>query len=304
MDTVVTPFGGATTAEEVAASVDLQATRVVVTGGASGIGTETARVLAGRGAEVTLAVRDVRIGDHVAETIRASTGNPRVFASHLDLADSASIDAFVGAWSGRLDILVNNAGVMALPSLELTARGWEMQLTTNFLGHFQLTRGLRAAMARSGGARVVSVSSSGHLFSPVVFDDLHFAFRPYDPIVAYGQSKTATALLSVALTDQWHDDGITSNSLNPGAIPTNLQRHTGGLRTPPERRKSVAQGAATSVLLAISPLLEGVGGRYFEDCNEAARVDRRSPDAVGVAQYAVDSEIADRLWSVATRLIS
>ncbi len=181
---------------------------------------------------------------------------------------------------------------MALPSLEVTARGWEMQFATNFLGHFQLTVGLRSALGRSGGGRVVSVGSSGRLFSPVVFDDLHFAFP-----------QSATALLSVALSNLWAGDGTTSYALNPGAIPTNLQRHTGGLQTPPARRKTVAQGAATSIPLAVSPLLEGAGGRYFEDCDEAATVDRRAAEATGVAPYALDADIADRLWNVAAMLI-
>jgi NAD(P)-dependent dehydrogenase (short-subunit alcohol dehydrogenase family) len=179
-----------------------------------------------------------------------------------------------------------------------------MQFATNFLGHFALTLGLYDALAAADGARVVSVSSSANMIAPVLFDDLHFDFMPYAPLVAYGQSKTAAVLLAVEATRRWAGDGIVANALNPGAIATNLQRHTGGLQTPPERRKSPGQGAATSALLAGSPLIEGIGGRYFEDCREAETVARRPTDfSGGVAPYALDAENAARLWRIATKLI-
>jgi NAD(P)-dependent dehydrogenase (short-subunit alcohol dehydrogenase family) len=192
---------------------------------------------------------------------------------------------------------------MALPELERTREGWEMQFATNFLGHFALTAGLHDALADAHGARIVSVSSSAHLLSPVVFDDLHFDFRAYDPFAAYGQSKTADTLLAVEATRRWSGEGIYANALNPGAIATGLQRHTGGLRTPKERQKTIQQGAATSVLLAASPLLDKVGGRYFEDCNEASVVTRRPADHTGVAWYAVDQANAGRLWDAARDLL-
>ena len=138
----------------------------------------------------------------------------------------------------------------------------------------------------------------------MVFDDLHYRFVPYTPFGAYGQSKTANALLSVGIAQHWHDDGITSNAVNPGAIATGLQKHTGGLKTPVERRKTPEQGAATSVLLAASPLVSGVSGRYFEDCNEARRIRQRPSDfSGGVAPYAIDAENAERLWETALKLI-
>jgi NAD(P)-dependent dehydrogenase (short-subunit alcohol dehydrogenase family) len=204
-----------------------------------------------------------------------------------------------------LHILVNNAGIMAVPDFQVTAQGFELQFGTNFLGHFALTTGLHGALAAAEGARVVSLSSSGHTFSPVIFDDINFAFVPYTPFGAYGQSKTANALLSVGVTQRWRGDGIVSNALNPGAIATGLQKHTGGLKTPVERRKTVQQGAATSVLLAASPLVAGVSGRYFEDCNEAALLARRPTDfSGGVAPYALDPANAERLWDLAERLIA
>lgn len=154
-----------------------------------------------------------------------------------------------------------------------------MQFATNHLGHFALATGLHGALAAAGGARVVSVSSSAHLRSPVVFEDIHFHERAYEPWAAYGQSKTANVLFGVEATKRWADDGITVNALMPGAIRTNLQRHITDEELERLRAQSIGgamrwktpeQGAATSVLVATSPLLDGIGGRYFEDCNEAA----------------------------------
>jgi NAD(P)-dependent dehydrogenase (short-subunit alcohol dehydrogenase family) len=298
-----TPFSRTSTASEVIDGVDLSGQTAIVTGAGSGIGTETARALASAGAEVVLAVRRPQAAEEIAADIAGSTGNTKVSVRALDLADQNSVRRFAAAWDRPLHILVNNAGIMALPDLERTPEGWEMQFATNFLGHFALTTGLHDALAAAHGARVVSLSSSGNLFSPVVFDDLHFDFRPYDPFVAYGQSKTADALLAVEATRRWSGEGIYANALNPGAIATGLQKHTGGLKTPRERQKTVAQGAATSVLLAASPLLDKVGGRYFEDCNEAVTVTRRPADYAGVAWYALDPANAERLWDTALGLL-
>ena len=304
---LVTPFGFDSTADEVISGVDLVGKRAVVTGATSGLGIETARVLAAAGAEVVLGVRRLDAGRQVAEELRRVTGNDAIEAAPLDLSDLGSVSAFARAWTGPLHVLVNNAGVMAIPELERSALGCEMQFASNFLGHFALVVQLHDALARAGGARVVSVSSTGHLFSPVVFDDLHYRFRPYDPMTAYGQSKTATVLLAVEVTARWADDGILSNALNPGAISTGLQKHTGGLRTPTEFQKTVEQGASTSVLVAASPLLEGIGGRYFENNEEAEVVTARAESlgrAGGVATYALDGDNAQRLWRDATALIA
>ncbi|ACG73672.1 short-chain dehydrogenase/reductase SDR [Anaeromyxobacter sp. K] len=308
---ITTPFDATSTAAEVVRGIDLSGKRIVVTGGASGIGVETARALAGAGAEVVLAVRDVAAGARVAADITRTTGNGRVTVRPLDLADLASVRAFVAAWAGPLHVLVNNAGVMACPE-QRTRDGWELQLATNHLGHFALADGLRRALAAAGGARVVSVSSCAHVRSPVVFDDLHFERRPYEPWSAYGQSKTANVLFAVEVTARWRDDGITSNALMPGGIATNLQRHLGGatymaqaaerFRKAGRSLKTPEQGAATSVLLATSPLLECVGGRYFEDCNEALPHDGTST-VDGVAAWALDREAAGRLWTLSERAI-
>src|SRR4051794_1002030 len=260
-----TTFGFETTAAEVAAGIDLSGKRVIVTGAASGIGVETARALAGTGAEVTLAVRDLEAGARTAEDI---DGDVRF--AHVDLADQASVKAFAAGWEGPLHVLVNNAGVMAIQELTRTPEGWEMQFATNHLGHFALALGLHDALAADGNARIVSVSSAAHLRSPIVWDDIHFNFREYDPWAAYGQSKTANVLFAVEATRRWAADGITANSLMPGGIATRLQRHLEPNYMQRFRRagnlpiKTTEQGAATSVLLAVSPDLEGVGGGYYE----------------------------------------
>ena len=302
---ITTPFSFESTAADVVAGIDLTGRRVIVTGGASGIGIETARALAGAGAEVTLAVRNAEAGERTAEDIIATTNNKQVLVAPLDLADQASVARFTASWDGPLDVLVNNAGVMACP-LARTPEGWELQFATNHLGHFALANGLHRALAQAGKARIVSVSSSGHLRSPVVFEDIHFRQREYDPWLAYGQSKTANILFAVEATKRWAGDGITVNALMPGGIRTNLQRYVtdeelNRLRaqissSEDVRWKTPEQGAATSVLVATSPLLEGIGGRYFEDCNEASL--NQPGSRRGVAAYALDPDAAARLWQV------
>jgi NAD(P)-dependent dehydrogenase (short-subunit alcohol dehydrogenase family) len=310
ISSITTPFGAQSTAAEVIAGIDLTGRRAIVTGGASGIGIETARALAGAGAEVTLAVRNTEAGERTAADIIGSTGSKQVLVAPLDLADQASVAALVAGWDGPLHILVNNAGIMASPLMR-TPQGWEMQFATNHLGHFALATGLHHALAAAGGARVVSVSSSAHHRSPVVFDDIHFEHRAYEPFLAYGQSKTANVLFGVEATKRWASDGITVNALMPGGIRTNLQRYvpdeelermrvaagvTGTMWKTPE------QGAATSILVATSPLLEGVGGRYFEDCNEAevGKLSARN----GVAEFALDPDAAARLWQISVSTLA
>ncbi|WP_369188168.1 SDR family NAD(P)-dependent oxidoreductase [Streptomyces sp. R08] len=308
-------FSADTTATEVIDGVDLHGRRAVVTGASSGIGVETARALAAAGADVTLAVRDTEAGARVAERLEKElpSGSGQLTVGRLDLADRSTIAAFVAAWQGPLHILVNNAGVMATPQLTRTPEGREWQFGVNHLGHFALATGLHPALAAADGARVVSVSSIGHLFSPVVFDDLDYRFRPYDPWTSYGQSKTANALFAAGAAERWADDGITANALMPGNVgETSLARHmdmdqvaaflaSGDLALPPQ--KSVEQGAATSVLLAASPTVQGVTGRYFEDCAESRPVTERAGAVAGVAPYALDRENAARLWAVSEDLV-
>jgi NAD(P)-dependent dehydrogenase (short-subunit alcohol dehydrogenase family) len=304
MALITTPFGFHSTAAEVAVGVNLTGKQVIITGAASGIGLETARALAQAGASVTLAVRNTEAGAQAAADIIATAGNENVAVARLDLADRASIAAFISAWEGPLHVLINNAGIMACPE-QRTTEGWEMQFATNHLGHFALTLGLHDALAAAGAARVVMVSSSVHQYMPVVFDDPHFHYIPYDPGLAYAQSKTANVLFAVGITARWASNGITANALMPGAIHTRLQRYVGDkMVTPPERQKTPEQGAATSVLLATSPLLEDIGGRYFANCNEQEIITRPRQDQTGVAPYALDPANADRLWEMSLRLLA
>jgi NAD(P)-dependent dehydrogenase (short-subunit alcohol dehydrogenase family) len=305
---ITTPFGFPATALEVVRGIDLSDRRALVTGAASGIGAETARALAAAGAEVVLAVRNLEAGRRVAADISAETGNDRVRVRYLDLLEPASIAALASGWRGPLHILVNNAGVMACPERR-TAQGWELQLATNHLGHFALALAFHRALARAEGARIVSVSSSAHQLSPVLFDDLQLQVRAYDPWTAYGQSKTANVLFAVEATRRWAQDGILANAAMPGAILTHLQRHVGSvLSSPREYWKTPAQGAATPILLAASPLLAGVGARYFANCNEARILERRSDqphlDLDAVDPYALDPDAAARLWEVSLDLLA
>jgi NAD(P)-dependent dehydrogenase (short-subunit alcohol dehydrogenase family) len=308
---ISTPFGAQSTAIEVLAGVDLSGRRAIVTGGSSGIGVETARALAGAGAEVTLAVRDLDAGRLTAEDITASTGNTQVRVAPLDLTDVTSVAALVAHWEGPLHVLVNNAGVMATPELR-TPQGWEMQFATNHLGHFALATGLHGSLAAAGNARIVVVSSVGHLNGDVLFDDINFERHPYDAWAAYSQSKTANILFMVEAAKRWAPDGVAVNALNPGRIlGTKLARYMGDLSNSPAAFepnstavswKNVEQGAATSALLAGSPLLEGVTGRYFEDCNEAGP--NQPGVRRGVAAYALDTARAARLWQTSVDMLA
>jgi NAD(P)-dependent dehydrogenase (short-subunit alcohol dehydrogenase family) len=312
---VTTPFSAQTTAADVLAGVDLTGQRIIVTGGAAGIGIETAAALAAAGAEVTLAVRNLQAGQQAAAQIAETTGSKQVFAAPVDLADQGSVAEFVAAWDMPLHVLVNNAGLMAAPEMR-TPQGWEMQFATNHFGHFALATGLHDALAAAarhapGQSRVVSVSSSAHLGSGIGFDDIHFRQRPYEPWSAYAQSKTANVLFAVEATKRWAADGIAVNALMPGAIRTGLQRYVSDDELDRMRKasggaapnwKTPQQGAATSVLLAASPLVEGVSGKYFEDCNEAGP--NQPGTRRGVAAHALDPQAAARLWHVSEQTVA
>lgn len=303
---IVTTFSAESTATEVVADLDLSGIRAVVTGGASGIGVETVRALAGAGASVTIGARNVARALQVVDEISSSTTN-KVDVAALDLSNLTSVRAFADAWTGPLDVLINNAGVMMTPETR-TDEGWDLQFATNHVGHAALAIALHGALAAADGARIVSVSSSAHLLSDIAWSDIHFEHRPYNPLLAYAQSKTANILFAVGATRQWSDDGIAANAVHPGVIPdTNLLRHvfaerTGARPSDPTSNvgvKTCEQGAATSVFVATSGMLMGVGGRYFEDCQEA--LPNEPGERSGYAAWAVDPESADRLWRVTSQ---
>ncbi len=307
-------FGARSTALEVVEGIDLTGRSAIVTGGASGIGVETVRALAVAGAAVTIATRSQAAAADVAEMVTRAHPSASVDVLELDLASLASVRAAAATYLSRgtpLDVLVNNAGVMATP-LGRTAEGFELQFGTNHLGHFAFTVALLGALRRAGGARVVSLSSIGHRRSDLVADDPNYLHRDYDRWEAYGQSKTANALFAVALSERFAADGILSNAVMPGGILTGLQKHLsredqealGWLAadgTPNPRFKSPEQGAATSVWAAVAPELEGVGGRYLEDCAEASPMDPATPN-VGYLPYAIDPGSAAVLWELSERL--
>jgi NAD(P)-dependent dehydrogenase (short-subunit alcohol dehydrogenase family) len=309
---VISPFGATSTALEVVAGVDLHGRRALVTGAAGGIGVETARALAAAGAETIVAARDVTAAERVAADVRATTGNRAVSVAHLDLLDRGSIERLVATVPGPVHLLVNNAGVMAVPQRRLSPEGHELQFATNHLGHFRLTLGLLPALRAADGARVVSVSSRAHQDSPIVFDDIDFARRPYDPALAYAQSKTANVLFAVEAARRWSDDGIRTNALHPGAIAdSNLSRHYApgvldGIRKSGHHVwKTLQQGAVSSAFVATSPLLDGVAGRYFVDCREAELVDPETAGqvATGVASHALDPVAAEKLWEISEQMM-
>ena len=304
---VRTPFGAETTALEAVEGIDLTGRRAVVTGATSGLGVETARALASAGAEVTIAARDVDAAFAVAVDISRAAGTD-VRVAWVDLADLGSVRRFAAGWRGPLHVLVNNAGVMTPPASH-TPQGWELQFATNHLGHFALTLGLHRAL-KAEGARVVNVSSIAHIHSPVLFEDIHFQRTTHHPLRAYGQSKTANALFGVEGSKRWDGDGITMNAVMPGGIYTRLHRHISpevlrGMvdeaKAEGMRAKTPQQGAATTVVAATSPLLEGVSGRYFENCNEAGP--HVPGTRTGVTAYAVDPEAAALLWEVSERML-
>ncbi|NIK67402.1 SDR family NAD(P)-dependent oxidoreductase [Paenibacillus sp. BK720] len=306
-------YGPETTAQEIVAGQDLHGKTVIVTGGHGGIGLETTRVLAGAGATVIVGARSVER----AREILASLPNVEVIG--LDLMDPNSVEAFAKAFmnSGReLDLLILNAGVSFTPERK-DARGFDTHFATNYLGHFQLTLRLWEALKRSGNARVIALSSIGHMIGPIDFDDLHFNKRPYDKNISYGESKTACSLFAVELDRRGQEYGIRAFAVHPGAILSGLVRHLSnedlaawgvtrnvdGTYTSSGGFKTVEQGAATSVWCAVSPMLNGMGGVYCEDCDIAEVVPADSQLQYGVRPWAIDPASAKKLWDISEKLL-
>ncbi len=298
-------FDATSTAAEVVAGLDLRGRRALVTGAAGGMGREIAQALHAAGASVIAA--DVE-----------PANLPAIEWRKLDLSSLGAVRRFAAAWGAApLDMLIANAGVMACP-LARSAEGHEMQFAVNHLGHWLLAvllrPALRAAAQAHGEARIVSVSSIAHRRSGIHFADIDYRARPYDRWEAYGQSKTACALMAVAVTERFAEDGITCNTLNPGGALTGLMRHL----TPeelraqgwidedgkvPARWRSAAQCAATATWAATAPELRGIGGRYFEECREADPWDAAQPMR-GVQPHARDPAIAHRLWEVSEAMVA
>jgi NAD(P)-dependent dehydrogenase (short-subunit alcohol dehydrogenase family) len=308
-------FSRRSTAREVLAGVDLSGRNYIVTGGYSGIGIETVRALRDAGAGVTVPARSPERAREVLADV------PGVEVAAMDLADLTSVRAFARSWldSGRaLHGLVNNAGIMASP-LARVGPGWESQFAICHLGHFELARALGPALKAAGGARVVALSSTAHAISDVHWDDPHFLVHDYDKWQAYGQAKTADALFALGLDLRWRDEGVRAFSVHPGGIFTPLQRHLGdeemvalGWKNPDGSLpphvaalfKSPEQGAATTIWALTSPLLDGKGGLYCEDCDVARLADQESQRWEHVRPWAVSDESAERLWTMSEAMIA
>ena len=306
---MTTAFNAETTAEEAAAGIDLTGKTIVVTGGSAGLGVETARVLAGRGAKIVSVVRDEEKGKEAARTLREGLPNAEIELAVLDLFDLDSVRRGADDIAKRfpkIDRLINNAGVMMCP-LGRTKEGLDTQLGTNHLGHFVLTARLIENVIAGSPARIVNLSSGGHRLSPLRFDDPFFEREEYNKFTAYGQAKTANILFSVGLDKRYRDQGIRSFAVHPGAIHTELGRHMDGddvkalmamrPQSEPMTFKPLEAGAATTVWAATSPDLEGQGGVYCEDCGVAEVIETPS-ESLGVCAYALDEEAADRLWAL------
>lgn len=313
MTTTGQTFGFDSTTEDVLRDLDLTGTVAVVTGATSGLGAETVRALASRGAEVVMTGRDLDKAREVTAGIAESTGRAAPHVEHLELGSLDSVRSCAERILDRherIDVLVNNAGVMAAP-YGTTEDGFELQFGVNHLGHFLLTNLLVPALLAAAPARVVVLSSDAHRMSPVHLDDLFFEERAYDPWLSYGQSKSANVLFAVELDRRLGDRGVHALALHPGVILTELGRHLGasdleGLSDAFEsgalRVKTVEQGAATSVYAATAPELEGRGGIFLEDV-AVADVVADDADEPGVRRWAVDAEVARALWTRSEELV-
>jgi NAD(P)-dependent dehydrogenase (short-subunit alcohol dehydrogenase family) len=315
-EAVETRFDRDSTAAEVAAGIDLSGRLAVVTGASAGLGRETARVLAKAGADVFITGRDAA----ALEGVKASfleAGDGAVHAQVIDLMGPGSVARCaetILALNRPVDILINNAGIMAAP-FALSALGVESHLATNYLGHAQLVSLLAPALKAAGKARLISLSSTGHHWSPVIFDDLNFERRPYGKFEAYGQSKTGDCLLAVKASAHLLSSGVTVLTVHPGLIVSThlgryltpedlhwLQTHQGGDMNGSIHFKSIESGAATSIWAATAEALEGAGPVYLEDCHVAPIID--APNYFnGVMRTALDPADADRLWAEAERML-
>jgi NAD(P)-dependent dehydrogenase (short-subunit alcohol dehydrogenase family) len=312
-------FNAKSTAAEVLKGIDLTGKIAIVTGGNTGIGLETVRVLAAAGATVIVPARDIE------KAKRNLEGIPRVEIEPMDLAQPDTIDRFAEKFiaSGRsLHLLLNNAGIMWVP-LQRDSRGIESQLATNYLGQYQLVARLWPALKKANGARVVNVSSSGHHMASVDFDDPNFEHREYQTLIGYGQSKTASNLFALELDNRAKAFQVRAYALHPGEIAgTELARgadmnlfkqlgfvdENGNVR--PEilaNLKSIPQGAATTVWCATSPLLDNIGGVYCEDVEIAELAPENLEQANGlgtrgVQRYAVCEKNAKKLWNLSEEM--
>ena len=319
-----TSFGATTTTDGVLAGVNLKGKRILVTGVSAGIGVETARSLAAHGAQVVGAARDLNKAKIATTQVRkdAAANRGSFELVELDLANLKSVRACADGLLAKgetFDVIIANAGVMATP-FGHTADGFETQFGTNHLGHFVLVNRI-AALIRRGG-RLINVSSAGHRYSNVDLVDPNFERTPYDPMVAYGRSKTANILFAVAFDKRHRDRGVRAAAVHPGGIRTELGRYAEPGRIEkvieeinrqlaaqgkgPFQWKSIPQGAATSVWAAVVAQADQIGGQYCENCHVAEIVPDDTPITAvseGVRRYALDLKSAEALWKKSEEMV-
>jgi NAD(P)-dependent dehydrogenase (short-subunit alcohol dehydrogenase family) len=321
---MVEVFGATSTTDDVLSHVNLHGKGILVTGVSAGIGVETARALAARGAHVVGAARDLTKAKTATEQVRkdAEVNRGSFELVELDLANLKSVRTCADrllANDEPFDVVIANAGVMATP-FGHTTDGFETQFGTNHLGHFVFVNRI-APLVRAGG-RLINLSSAGHRFSNVDLQDPNFERTPYEPFVAYGRSKTANILFAVAFDRRHHKRGVRAAAVHPGGIHTELGRYVDPSRIkgifdqmnkelaaegkPPFQWKTIPQGAATSVWAAVVAPADEIGGRYCENCHVGHVV----PDDVtisaiseGVRGYALDPNTAEALWKKSEELV-
>ena len=309
-------FGAKTPAMDVVQGMDLSGKNVIVTGGYSGIGIEEVRALASVGANVTVPARRP---DAAKEALDAVSGDIEI--ATMDLADIGSVRKFADEYvsSGRaLDILINNAGIMACP-LDRVGPGWERQFGVNHLGHMALALGLLPALQKAETSRLVALSSTAHIRGDVNWDDPNYETSEYNKWDAYAQAKSANALFALGADRRWDQYGVTAFSVHPGGIFTPLQRHLTveemaalGWMNPdgtiPDMIKAMfkspEQGASTATWAATSPLLEGRGGEYCEDCDIAQLAGPDSQRWEHAREWICDEAKAERLWEISEAMLA
>ena len=312
-------FNAKSNADEIIKDIDLTEKIAIVTGGYSGIGLDTTKGLVNAGAEVFIPAKRK---DIAASNLEGVVSKDNII--DMNLGDLNSIKSFTDSFknsNNKLDLLINNAGIMACPETRI-GKNWESQFAINHIGHFLLTKELMPLMSNAEGARFVSLSSSAHSLTPILWDDIHFENNTYDKWMAYGQSKTASSLIAIEFNNKMQDKGVSGFSVHPGGIMTPLQRHLeneemvalGWLKedgSPSDLAKNFfktpSQGASTTLWCATSPKLKDIGGVFCEDCDIAKKkseVDETLQRYFGVADWAVDTNEASKLWEATENMLS
>ena len=311
-------FDSKSNADEITKDIDLTGKIAIVTGGYSGIGIETTRALINSGAEVIIPAKRSEVAIKNLEGIVSKEN-----VIEMDLSDLNSVKNFTDGYKenfNRLDLLINNAGIMACPETRI-GNNWESQIAINHFGHFMLTKEMMDVMADNDGARFVSLSSSAHSLTGMLWDDIHFLNSPYDKWMAYGQSKTASSLIAIEFDKLMKDKGVRGFSVHPGGIMTPLQRHLqneemvtlgwmkedGSLSDLAKNFfKTTIQGASTTLWCTTSSSLNNIGGVFCEDCDIAkikSEVDESMQRYFGVADWAVDIDEASKLWELTEKTL-